>query len=105
MQGESAYDPSSQERIVTKQGETFVVRLESTPTSGYVWEMQALPSGLASEGSAIEQPRSLQQPGDSAVQVFRFRAMSSGEYELHFVLKRKWEQEPAAKKSLTITVQ
>lgn len=104
MMGESSYEAAHYESIVTQQGRVFHVRLESTPTTGYLWQLQALPSGLASEGSAVEKPSGLEQPGDSVVQVFQFHAETPGEYALVFVLKREWEREPIRTSVVSVTV-
>ena len=104
MMGDSSYDAAHHESMLAQQGMVFHVRLGSTPTTGYLWQLQALPSGLVSEGSAVEKPLGSEQPGDSVVQVFQFRAITVGEYELVFVLKREWEREPIRTKVVSVTV-
>ena len=104
MTGDPSYEASVQDTIAAPAGEVFSVRLESTPTTGYLWEIPVLPSGLSAEGSTIENQSGSEKPGDSGVQVFRFRAAASGNYHAEFVLKRSWEQTPLKTRRVTITV-
>jgi len=61
-------------------GIPFEVRLAATPTTGDGWEIAALPPGVELLG------------GDQSV--FRLCASHPGRFELRFVAKRRWEQEP-----------
>lgn len=104
MTGEPSYEASVQYTIAAPVGEVFSVRLESTPTTGYLWKLTVLPSGLSAEGSTVEKQSGSEKPGDSSLQVFQFRAVASGTYQLEFVLKRSWEQTPIKTQRMTITV-
>lgn len=104
MTGEPSYEASVQDTIVAQVGEVFSVRLESTPTTGYLWQIPVLPSGLTPEGSTIEKQPEPEKPGDSAVQAFQIRAAASGEYDVECVLKRSWEQTPIKTRRIKITV-
>ncbi len=104
MTGEPSYEASVQDTIVAPVGERFSVRLESTPTTGYLWQIPVLPSGLSAEGSTIEKLPGSERPGDSSVQVFQLRAVANGEYGLEFVLKRPWEQTAIKTRRIKITV-
>jgi predicted secreted protein len=74
-------------------GAPFDVRLASAPTTGYGWEIAHLPPGVELLGSDFDiSPDAA--VGDGGVQVFRLVANHSGRFELRFVLKRRWEQEP-----------
>ena len=90
------------ETILVAVGGEFTVRIKSTPTTGYVWEVQSLPKSVQLLGSDYEKPASRVQPGDPAIQVFRFRAQRAGEHTITFVLKRQWESK--AIESHTVTV-
>jgi hypothetical protein len=61
-------------------GIPFEVRVAATPTTGDGWEIAALPPGVELLGS------------DQSA--FRLRATHPGRFELRFVAKRRWEQEP-----------
>lgn len=79
------------EPISVSVGGTFPVRLRATPTTGYVWVVDALPESFELLGSDFEKPPGETQPGGHVVQAFRFRALKEGEYTINFVLKRQWE--------------
>jgi predicted secreted protein len=69
-------------------GEPFDVDLGAPPTTGYGWEITHIPPGvelLDGTGEAAS---------DGAPQVFRLVASHPGRFELRFLLKRRWEQEP-----------
>ena len=83
-------------------GGEFMLRLKSTPTTGYVWEVHTLPEGVQLLGSDYEKPAHGIRPGDSVIHVFRFRALTTGEHMITFILKRQWESN--AIESHTVTV-
>jgi inhibitor of cysteine peptidase len=72
-------------------GGEFSVRLESNPTTGYVWDVETLPEGVELLGSEYEKSAGDRPPGDPGSQAFRFRARNAGEHLIHFALKRQWE--------------
>ena len=73
-------------------GSPFEMRLGVAPGTGYGWEIAHLPSGidLLGGGPAGEDGAAAERDG----QVFRLVAAVPGRFELRFVLKRRWEQEP-----------
>jgi predicted secreted protein len=85
-------------------GEGFSVRLPSTPTTGYVWHVAALPKGLELLGSAFEKAPGTTKPGDEAVQVLRFRALEAGSYEIGFSLRRTWQREAMESRTMRIII-
>jgi predicted secreted protein len=90
------------ETIMVSIAGEFTVRLKSTPTTGYVWEMHALPDGIQLLGSDYEKPERGIQPGDPAIQAFRFQALEAGEHVISFVLKRQWESDAIASHAVTV---
>jgi len=86
-------------------GETFDVRLEGIPTSGYSWELD--PHGLSGMVELIAAELVLppgQAAGGAAVQVFRFRATGSGEARLRFRYRRRWEAKPLRETQVSVTI-
>jgi predicted secreted protein len=81
------------EPVTVSVGAEFAVYLKSTPTTGYVWEVQSLPESIRLLGSDYERPADDARPGDSMTQAFRFQALTAGEHAITFVLKRQWERE------------
>ena len=77
--------------ITVSAGQEFTVRLQATPSTGYVWEVQSLPEGIQLSGSDHEQPGSDLLPGNPLTQVFRFQARQAGEHTITLGLKRSWE--------------
>lgn len=90
------------ETVVVAVGKEFSVRVKSTPTTGYIWEVHTFPEGVQLLGSDYEKPTSGIQPGDQAIQVFRFIAQRAGEHMITLVLKRQWERN--AIETYTVTV-
>jgi predicted secreted protein len=90
--------------ITTSVGEEFSVRLESTPTTGYVWVVDSLPNGLDLLGNEHEPPGGGPMPGGTQDQVFLFRALAAGEYQIDFSLKRQWESQAIQTHSVRVKV-
>ena len=84
-------DDVTPEIIRVPVGGEFSVRLESSPTTGYVWDVETLPESVELLGSEYEKSAGEHPPGDPGIQAFRFRAQKAGEHEIQFVLKRQWE--------------
>jgi predicted secreted protein len=82
-------------------GQAFTVRLQSTPTTGYVWQVQSLPEGVQLSGSDFESGRHA-PPGSPLTQVFRFRVVKAGQYTVTLVLKRQWESQPIQTHLVTV---
>jgi len=78
--------------ITVSVGKEFAVRLKSTPTTGYVWEVQSLPESIRLLGSDYEKPAD-GRPGDSMTHAFRFQALKTGEHTITFALRRQWERD------------
>ncbi|MEN6368279.1 MAG: protease inhibitor I42 family protein [Thermotogota bacterium] len=85
-------------------GEEFSVRLSSIPTTGYVWQVDALPKGVELLGSAFEKATRTTKPGDEAIQTLRFRALEAGDYEIAFSLRRTWQKEAMESRTKRIII-
>ena len=94
---------TSDETIRIPVGEEFSVRLESTPTTGYMWNVNTLPEGIQLLGSEYEKPTG-DRPGDPGIQAFRFRALRAGEHLINFALKRPWEKNPIRSRTVRVEV-
>ncbi len=86
-------------------GDTFDVRLEGNPTTGFTW--QVLPSedpvcALIGEPQFLESAPRVGAPGDF---VFTFEAITEGTEDLTLVYRRPWEDtEPLATMNLLLDV-
>lgn len=90
------------ESIAVALGQEFTVSLKSTPTTGYVWEVQKLPPDVVLSGSDYETPKGAIKPGSPVTQVFRLKVQKPGEYEITFVLKRSWENKAIETHKVTV---
>ena len=91
------------ETITVAVAQEFAVRLKSTPTTGYIWEVQKLPEGIQLSGSDYEKLGSDIKPGAPVTQAFRFKVQKAGEYTITFVLKRRWETKGVDSHTVTVT--
>ena len=83
-------------------GKEFEVRLSSSPTTGYIWQVAKLPESIQLSGSGSENVTSDLRPGDPTTQVFRFRTLKPGEGPITFSLKRPWESEAGQTHQVTV---
>jgi predicted secreted protein len=74
-------------------GKPFEVELGSAPTTGYMWELRSVPEGVELLGTDFALPPDA-AIGDGGTHVFRLKTDRTGRFDLHFVLKRRWETEP-----------
>lgn len=95
-------DVMTAETIAIAVGQEFTVSLKSTPTTGYVWEVQKLPPDVVLSGSDYETPKGAIKPGSPVTQVFRFKVQTAGEYNITFVLKRSWENQAIETHTVTL---
>jgi len=76
-------------------GQMLVVTLESNPTTGYCWELvEEQGSILKQMGKAEFIPSDTGEPplvGAGGWEIFRFRAVSTGQMNLQLVYHRPWE--------------
>ena len=91
------------ENINAVAGKEFTVRLASSPSTGYIWEVTTLPEGVELLGSDYEKPSGEVRPGDPTTRVFRFHCLKAGTYQIKFDLKRKWEQHAIDSKTVAVT--
>jgi len=91
-------------------GQTLVVTLESNPTTGYRWEQVAGAESILKQiGSAEFKPADTGEPplvGAGGWEIFRFRAVHTGQMSLQLVYHRPWEEgiEPLQTFTLQVTV-
>lgn len=72
-------------------GETILVRLDETPTSGYRWAVDHVDEKvLAPEGSEFELPTDA-AIGAGGRRTFVFKAISRGTGQIALTLRREWE--------------
>ena len=84
--------------ITVTAGEQFSVSLESNPTSGYSWAIRISEGAdkILIIGSEFAKTKP-GKPGEGGEQLWRFKALSSGDAELELFYIRPWEKEEPAK--------
>jgi inhibitor of cysteine peptidase len=79
--------------ISVRSGESFTIRLEANPTTGYEWSAtigdEAVLSLEKSDYAADETASGM--TGSGGVQSFTFKALKSGDTTVELVYQRSWE--------------
>jgi len=68
-------------------GDTVIIRLPATPSSGSVWQLTASSGGSATEKTRFDLVEKA-KPGAKAEQVFQFIVQKPGQHELRFSYRR-----------------
>ena len=94
--------------ITIKSGDTFEIKLESNPTTGYSWRLAESPSGTIQNISNVYEPRKTSGNivGSGGTEIWTFKAVSKGNIILNFEYARPWEKDikPIKKETYQITV-
>jgi len=106
-------EPSSKQNTIATEaggtvikaavGEIITVDLPSTPSTGYKWELPAVPDGTELVGSSFTPPPA-GTFGEGGIQHFQLRATRPGSFALTFLLKRPWEAEASASTTVDLEV-
>jgi len=97
-------------QIELELGKLLVVTLESNPSTGYQWELiESNESILKQFGQSEYKPSETSDApivGTGGREIFRFKAISSGQMTLQLVYRRPWEEgaEPLKTFSLQVVV-
>ena len=98
------------EQIELEQEQILVVTLESNPSTGYSWELIEDPNSILEQVGDVEfKPVEQTDPpmvGAGGWEIFRFKAVSTGQMTLNLVYRRSWETdaEPANTFSIDVVV-
>lgn len=90
------------------RGQTIEIRLGSNRTTGYRWVLAPMSGGVLSalgEPSYDQAEKQDKGLGSGGVEVWKFKASQTGRQELRFEYRRPWEQNVAAAKSLSYTIE
>jgi len=94
--------------IILEKGETFYLRLEENPTTGYSWELN-LSQGLSLVSDDYYPPESeeSEQPllGAGGVHLWEIKADSEGKQLVTAIYKRSWENETGTEDKFTLDVE
>jgi inhibitor of cysteine peptidase len=98
----------TEETINISANKEFVIliALESNPTTGYSWEASYDDTMLELVEETYELGEYAKQGliGAGGTELFRFKALKSGEAEITMVYKRSWETEILDQKVFTVDV-
>jgi len=99
---EVSVDETMTRPVNLRAGDTVKVSLDVHMSSGSSWHLaNTLPANLEFLGSEVAQPQNQDNPpgkvGLREVQVFRFKAVSTGDVSLEFRKARPWEKQKPEK--------
>ena len=99
-------DPEETIDISADREFIILIALESNPTTGYSWEASYDETMLELVEETYELGAYAEQGvvGAGGTELFRFKALVSGEVEITMVYKRAWEEEGIDQKIFTIDV-
>lgn len=86
-------------------GDVLVLHLDENPTTGYLWWIESLRTGIDLIGDESSIPEG-QPPGAGGARMFTFRMKQCGRFRLRLYQARPWERRarPAAAFELRIDV-
>jgi len=105
--GVKAYsDPGETVGISPDKEFIILIALESNPTTGYSWEASYDETILELVEETYELGEYAHQDvvGAGGTELFRFRALKSGEVEITMVYKWSWEEEALDQKVFTVDI-
>jgi inhibitor of cysteine peptidase len=92
-------DPETAIQVAT--GEEFSIVLAGNPTTGYTWQVNTDGRHLELLDQSFE--RSAEHVGAGGFEIFRFRALETGETEITCEYRRPWEEEILESKRFRVT--
>ncbi len=99
-------DPEETINISADKEFVVLIALESNPSTGYSWQASYAESALELVEESYEPGEYDRQGlvGAGGTELFRFRALESGETEITMVYKRSWETGVLDQKVFTVDV-
>ncbi|MCI4345829.1 MAG: protease inhibitor I42 family protein [Thermoplasmata archaeon] len=85
-----------------RAGESFLLELDSNPTTGFRWEAEFDPSLLRLLSSEFAPGGA--RPGGGGTQQFRFEAVDPGRGRLRFCYRSSWRPTVAREHEVSVTV-
>jgi predicted secreted protein len=97
-------EANSGEKVEVAVGSEIVVDLEENASTGYTWQVQALPSVLTSVSDVPEPATTPGVVGAAGRRVLTWKAAKPGTGDLKLVYSRPWESTPPAKTFIVTVV-
>jgi len=103
--GIKTYTDSAQ-TINISINQTFIIALDSNPTTGYSWQASYDESMLELVGKSYEMGKKAKQGavGAGGVEYFQFKALKTGKTEITLDYQRPWEEENLYQKVFTVII-
>jgi inhibitor of cysteine peptidase len=95
-------DGDNGKTITVKNGDTFTVKLDENPTTGYSWDM-TVGNGLLIVSDRYV-PDTAHMLGSGGYHEWTIKAVSNGKYKVSGIYKRPWEQATGNERHYTLTV-
>jgi predicted secreted protein len=89
--------------LTVAQGANFEIELGSGASTGYMWELLEPHEHITLIATSFREPAGA-AVGDGGTQVFELQAQATGRQQLHFVRKRRWEQQAIDSRLIDIDV-
>ena len=99
-------DPEQTIEVNANNQFDIVIALESNPSTGYSWEASYDQAQLELVDENYEPGQNAQQGliGAGGTEIFRFKALKSGQTQITMSYKRSWETEVLEQKVFTVDV-
>ena len=89
--------------MTVARGANFEVELGSGASTGYMWDLLEPHEPIVLIGTSFREHTGA-AIGDGGSQLFELQAQEVGRHQLHFVRKRRWEQQAIDSKVIDINV-
>ncbi|MDD3471393.1 MAG: protease inhibitor I42 family protein [Syntrophaceae bacterium] len=93
----------AESKIDVRVGESFDVKLDTNPSTGYQWDPIFDSQFVKLKSSSVE-PSPGKLLGAPTVVYFNFEALKAGETYLKFNYKRKWEPDPVRTQTMRVNI-
>ena len=91
------------EQRKVRVGETFEIRLDANPSTGFAWQVSCDANSLKLVNKTFD--RASNSMGAGGTDVWKFEALRAGNSNLTFELRRSWEKDVQAARVYEIEVQ
>lgn len=85
-------------------GDTFVVNIDESPTTGFRWEHQPIESGILDLAGDSFELAAEPMVGSGGTRQFSFVARSAGQATIALQLRRSWEIDKPPLRTFTVRV-
>ena len=92
--------------IEVKTGESFMIKLESNPTTGYLWSLSKPESDIIKKIDNVYKPAKTDGKvvGSGGTEEWTFKAIAKGKTKLTFQYVRPWEKNKQLEKEAIYTI-